>query len=294
MRIVLRLIRILPRFVALIAFTFASVGTAESVTLVPTQDASLYQSQGGVEVSNGAGQFLFAGRTFQGLNGLARRAVVRFDLAAIPSDARITGVRLSMNLVQLQGGPSEIRLHRATSAWTTGASDPAGNEGQGAPVMVGDCTWIFASAQRSGGGTSWRQPGGDFYAVESASVLTIDSGLYEWSSRQLIDDVQFFLNNPSANHGWFVLGDESQPGTARRFDSGDAEIGLGTKPVLAIDWTREALPCPGDLNGNGIVDGADLAHLLNQWGTSDADVDGDGTTDSRDLALLLGAWGTCP
>jgi hypothetical protein len=47
---------------------------------------------------------------------------------------------------------------------------------------------------------------------------------------------------------------------------------------------------PGDLDGNGVVDGADLAGLLNAWGTTGADINGDGTTDGADLAVLLNNW----
>jgi hypothetical protein len=53
--------------------------------------------------------------------------------------------------------------------------------------------------------------------------------------------------------------------------------------------------CPGDLNGDGAVDGADLGLLLAAWGTADAgaDLDESGTVDGADLGLLLAAWGDC-
>ncbi|MDA1106428.1 MAG: hypothetical protein O2855_07555, partial [Planctomycetota bacterium] len=54
-------------------------------------------------------------------------------------------------------------------------------------------------------------------------------------------------------------------------------------------------PCPTDLDGNGAMDGADLAILLGGWGGPDGDIDGDGTTNGADLAALLGVFGTsCP
>jgi len=48
----------------------------------------------------------------------------------------------------------------------------------------------------------------------------------------------------------------------------------------------------GDLNGDGVVDGADLGILLNAWGTDDptADLDENGVVDGADLGLLLNAW----
>ena len=47
-----------------------------------------------------------------------------------------------------------------------------------------------------------------------------------------------------------------------------------------------------DLNGDGVVNSADLAELLAAWGSGGpADLDGDGVTDAADLAILLAAWG---
>ena len=48
----------------------------------------------------------------------------------------------------------------------------------------------------------------------------------------------------------------------------------------------------GDLNGDGAVNGTDLALLLSSWGTSDrtADIDGDGLVGGADLTLLISDW----
>ncbi|MBL9148862.1 MAG: hypothetical protein JNM94_09240 [Phycisphaerae bacterium] len=53
--------------------------------------------------------------------------------------------------------------------------------------------------------------------------------------------------------------------------------------------------CPWDLNGDAVVDAADLGLLLSVWGTGDtvADFNGDGTVDGFDLAGVLGRWGPC-
>jgi hypothetical protein len=56
-----------------------------------------------------------------------------------------------------------------------------------------------------------------------------------------------------------------------------------------------ALPCPADLNGDGVVGPQDLASLLSSWGGSGfGDLNGDGTVGAQDLALVLSAWGNCP
>jgi formylglycine-generating enzyme required for sulfatase activity len=55
--------------------------------------------------------------------------------------------------------------------------------------------------------------------------------------------------------------------------------------------------CVGDLNDDGVIDGADLGVQLSAWGPCAgcaADINGSGAVDGADLGLLLGAWGTCP
>ncbi|MFB0986566.1 MAG: dockerin type I domain-containing protein, partial [Phycisphaerales bacterium] len=57
--------------------------------------------------------------------------------------------------------------------------------------------------------------------------------------------------------------------------------------------------CIGDLDHNGIVDGADLAIVLAYWGKvtqpkrAIADLNDDGIVNAEDLAIMLGDWGPC-
>lgn len=69
----------------------------------------------------------------------------------------------------------------------------------------------------------------------------------------------------------------------------------------AIDHVRLVEEtCPGDLDGNLVVELSDLATLLAHFGTlsgayEDGDVDGNGAVDLSDLAVLLANFGsTCP
>ena len=66
--------------------------------------------------------------------------------------------------------------------------------------------------------------------------------------------------------------------------------GTGTLTVSCVP----AAVCEADLNGDLVVDGADLAAVLNAWGTQNADIDGDGSTGGSDLAAVLNSWGACP
>ena len=58
------------------------------------------------------------------------------------------------------------------------------------------------------------------------------------------------------------------------------------------------IPCAGDVDGNGVVNGVDLAAVLAAWGTSGAkysgsDANRDGHVDGGDLAQVLSDWGSC-
>lgn len=69
-------------------------------------------------------------------------------------------------------------------------------------------------------------------------------------------------------------------------------------PGMAYDVVPDAMwshggtiASPGDLDGDGLVNGADLGLLLAGWGESGStDLDDDGTTNGADLGLLLAAW----
>ena len=75
--------------------------------------------------------------------------------------------------------------------------------------------------------------------------------------------------------------------------SGVSAVTLTITPNLANTrftgpWAPDTHPA--DLNGDGAIDGIDLATMLSAWGTAGADINGDGTTDGVDFATLLSAW----
>jgi hypothetical protein len=49
--------------------------------------------------------------------------------------------------------------------------------------------------------------------------------------------------------------------------------------------------CIGDINFDGLVNGADLSALLGSWGDSAFDLNGDDIVDGLDLSIILGGWG---
>jgi subtilisin family serine protease len=73
----------------------------------------------------------------------------------------------------------------------------------------------------------------------------------------------------------------------------DAEFGWG---MVQLDRAIiAAVDCPGDLDDDLDVDGADLGILLGDWGSGSgrSDLDGNGSVSGSDLGLLLGEWGPC-
>lgn len=62
-------------------------------------------------------------------------------------------------------------------------------------------------------------------------------------------------------------------------------------------YTPAGSSCLGDLNHDGIVNGADMTLLLAAWGSGDSsfetDLNGDCMVDGADLTILLANWGRC-
>jgi hypothetical protein len=70
----------------------------------------------------------------------------------------------------------------------------------------------------------------------------------------------------------------------------------GGNRVIALSGF-DSLACSADLDGSGVIDAADLAVLLGDWGDSggglSSDFNSDCTVNAADLAILLGTWGPC-
>ena len=212
-----------------------SLATADIININPIKDNALYEydpAEG--DHSNALGNHFFAGETAM---GELRRGVLAFDIAGnVPAGSTILGVTLSLNMSRTGSDtPRIVELHKLLADWGEGTSVAPGEEGDGAPATPNDATW----RHRFFDTIFWTTEGGDFSGTVSASQSVGAVGVYTWSSSQMRADVQSWLDDPSTNFGWLVLGDESDILTAKRFDTRES----ASPPVLTIQYTR-ATPRP--------------------------------------------------
>ncbi|MCB9838155.1 MAG: agmatine deiminase family protein [Phycisphaeraceae bacterium] len=117
--------------------------------------------------------------------------------------------------------------------------------------------------------------GGASFDTVIASA-TADDGAFTWTVPDVFSDqarVRVVARDAQGNTG---------------FDDSDADFTINGAPA-----------CTGDLNGDGVVDTADLGILLSAFGAhgvgDPADLNNDMSVDTADLGILLGVFGSgCP
>jgi len=246
----------------------ADAAIANTYTGNPIKDNSLVQTADlAHQLSNGAGQGLFAGRTTQDSGATAtisiRRGLVAFDLSSIPANATIQSAALTLSFdLAPTTSTSLVSLYRMTSDWGEGTSNAGGvgsggGGGGGAPATQNDATWLyrFYNATSPASSPTWTNPGaeGDYITTASSSQgVSVGQNVivpYTFGGAAMAADVQFWITHLGTNFGWIVKGDESAPGTARRFESRE-NINNGTngtvdaRPLLTVTFS---VPEPGSL-----------------------------------------------
>lgn len=91
-------------------------------------------------------------------------------------------------------------------------------------------------------------------------------------------------------------------GRARRIDDAlTPDLGIGLAPIVDIGaYEFKPTGCPGDANGDDLINAADLSVLLGSFGSPvqigvGADFNRDGVVNGSDLSVLLAVFGTlCP
>ena len=159
--------------------------------------------------------------------------------------------------------------------------------------------------------------GGAIHFTSSNSALSgclfggnaapLGGALLRWNGYALIEaqDCKFSLNSSDWNCCVNCTGCATFDRDALLDDCDQDGVGDGLAMLLE-PWRDadhsgrlDACECRGDLVGDGVVNAADMAIVLNFWGTNGSqfpgvDIDGDGVVNGSDLAAVLNAWGPCP
>lgn len=196
--------------------------------------------------------------------------------------------------------PTDFDPAPGTQCWLTanrtGNSDVDGGattlitpifDGTGENVSVCYARW-FSNTQGN-------SPNQDVFRVD----ISNDGGT-SWVPLEVVGP-----GGPQADGGWyrvcFVIGGVLEPTTTMRVRFIADDVNPGSVVEAGIDaFEVSSLVCgsstPGDVNGDGVVNGIDLAAVLGAWGNCPpkgacpADVTGDGTVDGVDLSVVLGNW----
>ncbi len=109
----------------------SALATADTVSLLPTRDNTLYEDVNGL-LSNGMGNHFFAGVTAM---DEIRRGLILFDVAGnVPAGATIDSVELMLFASRVTNLTARnVSLHRTLNNWGAASSHAADEEGIGRP-----------------------------------------------------------------------------------------------------------------------------------------------------------------
>jgi uncharacterized membrane protein len=159
--------------------------------------------------------------------------------------------------------------------------------GDGVPAGLGD----FAGGAFDSHASGVSGDGSRVVGVGQIGTSSASRRAFLWDETRGMRDLKMVLET---DHGLDLTGWTLHAASSISTD-GTIIVGWGQGPDGFTQAWRAVLPHDllGDLNGDGVVDGADLGMLLGAWDSSDpaADLDGSGLVDGADLGLLLANWG---
>ncbi len=210
--------------------------TPTQIVLTSTADNTLYEALNqSNQLSNALGQHFYAGETNQAAGSNLRRGVLMFDLSSVPIGSTINSVTLTLHMSMTNSGAENFDLHLLQQNWGEGTSNSGSGGGNGSPATTNDVTWLdtFYSSTNP---QLWTTAGGAFSSTVSATTSVNDVGFYSWTGSGLNSDVQQWVNQPSTNFGWILIGNETTSGTAKQFDTRENTTSSFV-PTLTVNYT---------------------------------------------------------
>ena len=177
-------------------------------------------------------------------------------------------VTLTSGVIDLDGGDAVI----SAMVWMA-CDDAIGSPGDADSMLI----------EVTNNGSNWVQV---FEVTADANEDgSIDSSDGNWFERSFL--VSDYVEPSATVQVRFVVSDDPNNSVT---EAGVDEFSIDR--VICEDGPS----CDGDRDGNGVVNGNDLAIVLASWGSDNpaSDINGDGNTDGIDLASILATWGVCP
>ena len=199
---------------------------AQTRVFEPVADTVIYfDGEGGTRTSgdsNARGENLSVG---QDASGTVRRSLLRFDLSSILPGSVVHSAELRLFETRSRAN-YDVSLHRVLAGWGEGGSN-GGSAGGYGTASAGDATWLRSVFPD----TAWSAAGGDFVQEHSATTLVgFAPATYSWSSGAMASDIQSWVDTPSGNHGWILIGQETINQNAKLFGSRES----AAMPILTL------------------------------------------------------------
>jgi hypothetical protein len=195
---------------------------------------------------------------------------------------------------------NDVTATPGVNCFFTGQGAPGGT--LGAADVDGGATTLTSPTMDATGGEAYlsyhrwysNQQGGAPNADVFRVQISNNNGL-SWIPLETVGPT-----GPEVNGGWilkeFRVADVIPVTNQIRVRFIAEDLATGSLIEAAVDEVRmrvvECTPSiPGDLDGDGVVGGADLAMMLNNWnGIGVGDINSDGGVDGIDLGILLNNW----
>jgi choice-of-anchor B domain-containing protein len=257
------------------------------------------------EIRNSAGDPAFDTATRTALSVVSQQTIssTTFEAAdgwvgGVAGDTATAGAWVRVDPVGTIAQPENDHSEPGTQCWVTGNGAVGGADG--AADVDGGFTTLLSPAFNLASAEDpqieyWYWYSNSLGGAPNADSMPIQISNDNGATWVNVADVSASVTSWT-RHQWRVRDFVTPTSNVRmRFVARDlatgslVEAAVDDFRIIDIDCTANTIP--GDLNGDGVVNGGDLATLLNGWGGPGVtDIDASGSTDAADLAILLNNW----